>query len=580
LRDDAQKKIGFVMALDSTLYTGLSGLDVNQTDLNVIGNNIANANTVGFKASRALFSSQFYVTDNAGSPADATFGGQNPEQRGLGAVVGSIETDFSAGEIQTTGVDTDMAIDGDGFFVVQGKQQEYTRDGSFTLNQNDQLVNSAGDFVQGYGVDADGNVQTGSLQNITIPLGTLTKAKATENASFQGNLDANGAVASSGSDLMSNLSLTDGGTAPTATSLLDGLTDSNGGTPFADGDVLTVQGTKGGRDLPAETLTVDPTTTVQNLTDFYNQAMGIDTNVDGAGATLVADPSDPTAANLSIVGNNGTENALSLAGTGFSSTNPNMALTFSDQGTPTGESVHTSFQVYDSLGTPITVDLTASLQSKTGGGTTWSFIASSPDDTDGQAFDPTLTPPSGGSIVGNGTLSFDSDGKLMGSTGGNIQITRTGTGAGSPLNVNLDFSQMTALTSQSSQILNSSQDGTQIGTLTSFSIGSDGTITGSYDNGLTGNLGQVAVATFNNPEGLIAQGGNMYTSGGDSGVAKIGAPLSLSSGAIRAGALESSNVDLSKEFINMIQASTGFSASSRVITTADQLITDLLNQGR
>ena len=526
------------MALDSTLYTGLSGLDVNQTDLNVIGNNIANANTVGFKSSRALFSSQFYVTDNAGSPADATFGGENPEQRGLGAVVGSIQTDFTAGEIQTTGVNTDMAIDGDGFFVVQGKDQEYTRDGSFTLNQNNQLVNSSGDFVQGYGVDTDGNVQTGSIGNVTIPLGSLTKAKATQNASFQGNLDANGAVSTGGSDLVSNLSLTDGGTAPTPASTLDTLTDSNGGTPFADGDVLTVQGTQGGRDLPPLTLTVDPTTTLQNLTDFYNQGLGIDTSQAGAGATLTPDPTDPTSVDLSIVGNNGSANALSLSGTGFSSTNPNMALTFSDQGTPTGEGVHTSFQVYDSLGTPLTVDLTATLQSKTTAGTTWSFVASSPDDSDAKAFDPTLNPPSAGSIVGQGTLSFDNDGKLTGTTGGTMQITRTGTGAQSPLSINMDFSQMTALTSQSSQILNSSQDGTQIGTLTSFSIGADGKITGSFDNGLTGTLGQVAVATFDNPQGLVAQGGNMYATGADSGVPKITAPLTLTAGSIRSGALE------------------------------------------
>src|SRR5436305_12624432 len=115
------------MALTSTLYTGLSGLDVNSTRLNVVGNNIANVNTVGFKASRALFRPQFYVTDNAGSPSTANFGGENPSQRGLGAVVSTIEKDFSPGSLEVTGKNTDMAIDGDGFFVVQGKEQKYTR---------------------------------------------------------------------------------------------------------------------------------------------------------------------------------------------------------------------------------------------------------------------------------------------------------------------------------------------------------------------------------------------------------------------------------------------------------------------
>src|SRR5215471_16482122 len=98
------------MALTSTLFTGLSGLDVNQTRLNVVGNNIANVNTVAFKSSRALFKPQFYVTDNAGTPGSSEFGGENPMQRGLGAVVSSIEKDFSPGAIEGTGKPTDMAI--------------------------------------------------------------------------------------------------------------------------------------------------------------------------------------------------------------------------------------------------------------------------------------------------------------------------------------------------------------------------------------------------------------------------------------------------------------------------------------
>src|SRR4051812_21260448 len=115
------------MALTSTLFTGLSGLDVNQTRLNVVGNNIANVNTVGFKASRALFKPQFYVTDSSGSPPTADFGGTNPSQRGLGASVAAIEKNFEPGPIEATGKSTDLALDGEGFFVVQGKQQSFTR---------------------------------------------------------------------------------------------------------------------------------------------------------------------------------------------------------------------------------------------------------------------------------------------------------------------------------------------------------------------------------------------------------------------------------------------------------------------
>src|SRR4051812_17675855 len=191
------------MALTSTLFTGLSGLNVNQTKLNVVGNNIANANTVAFKASRALFKSQFYVTDQSGSPPSDDFGGENPSQRGLGAVVASIEKDWSPGSIEPTGKSTDMAIDGDGFFVVQGKDQMFTRDGSFSLNSNNDLVTTGGDFVQGFGVDTNGNVIKGRLGNIAIPIGSVTQAQATKGVTLEGNLNADGAIATGASILNS-----------------------------------------------------------------------------------------------------------------------------------------------------------------------------------------------------------------------------------------------------------------------------------------------------------------------------------------------------------------------------------------
>jgi flagellar hook protein FlgE len=124
------------------------------------------------------------------------------------------------------------------------------------------------------------------------------------------------------------------------------------------------------------------------------------------------------------------------------------------------------------------------------------------------------------------------------------------------------------------------QDGREIGALSGYSIGANGIVTGSFTNGLTQTLGQIAMATFNNPGGLEDKGGNMFGTGSNSGVAIIGSPLTLGAGAVRSGSLEMSNVDLSEEFINMIISSTGFSASSRVITTSDQLIQELLNAAR
>ncbi len=574
------------MALTSALYTGLSGLDVNQTRLNVVGNNIANANTVAFKSSRALFKPQFYVTDAAGSPPSSEFGGTNPSQRGLGATISTIEKDFTTGSIESTGKDTNLAIDGDGFFIVQGTEQKFTRDGSFSLNSSNQLVTASGDFVQGFGVDDDHNIIPGTVQNVEIPLGQLTQAQQTENVKFTGNLNSNGPIGSGASILNSQaLALKTGAVSATldGTTLLTDLADlSTPGTALlSSGDAITLAGKKGGRTLPVSTFSVSPTSTVNDLLGFFNQGLGVDTSVAGsptAGSTIETIAGETK---LVITGNLGKENSLSVVGSGFLNSGGLSPLTFSDGqnsagvlSSPTGESVHTSFVGYDSLGTPVTVDVTAVLESKDDQGNVWRFFATSGDDSD------INTVPSEGIVLGNGTLTFDANGALKDSTNTTITIDRTNTGAGTPITLKLDFSNATSLTSNNSNLVVTQQDGSPIGTLNSFSIGADGTIVGSFTNGLTQTLGQVAVAVFNNPQGLQDRGGNQYVAGANSGVPIITSPDQLGAGQIRAGSLELSNVDLSKEFINLIIASTGFSAASRVITTSDQLITELLNSSR
>ncbi len=585
------------MALTSTLFTGLSGLDVNQTKLNVVGNNIANVNTVAFKSSRTLFKPQFYVTDAAGSAPSANFGGANPSQRGLGALVASIEKDYAGGQIETTGKATDLAIDGEGFFILRGDETLYTRDGSFVLNSSNQLVSTGGNFVQGYGVDDNGNIIVGSLQNITIPLGSLTSAKPTTQANLEGNLNSAGSVATGASILNSQqLTLLGGGgagPAPSAGTLLTDLasTTASASPLFAVGDALTLSGKKGGRDLPDLEFDVTGTSTLGDLTAFFEQGLGIDQSIPDDADPTTAEPGvtiDATGSFsvLTVVGNRGLENSLSLAGNAFINSSGTSPLLFDEgvdasgvQSNPSGESVYTSFIAYDSLGTPLTVNLTAVLESKSDTGNMWRFYAQSGDDTDAATFDP-AAPTHPGPLLGTGTLTFDNSGRLIDSSNATITIDRTDTGAATPLSVRLDFSSMTSLTSRASELVMTQQDGSATGTLNSFSIGADGTITGSFTNGLTRTLGQIAMATFNNPEGLNDRGGNAFIAGANSGVAVITPPQQLGAGSIRSGALELSNVDLSEEFINLIIASTGFSASSRVISTSDQLLTELLNSSR
>jgi flagellar hook protein FlgE len=578
------------MALTSTLYTGLSGLNVNQQKLNVIGNNIANVNTVAFKSSRTLFKPQFYVTDAAGSPPSADFGGTNPSQRGLGATVASIQKNFNNGSIEATGVATDLAIDGTGFFVIgSGVDQKYTRDGSFLLNENKELVSGAGEFVKGYAVDDDFQIQKGAISNLTIPIGSLTIAEATSAVSFKGNLNADGAVSSGASILETQALLDDTGATPTnATALLDLRVATDTATPmFTDGQMLTLQGKRGGNTLPAKTLTIDATTTLADLNAFFQSGMAINTSADvlaaapagyvpGVGLAAATATGDPAGSlRLQITGNSGSANALTITGAALSTDSGANPFVFNDADTsdPVGESQHTAMTVYDSLGTPLNLDVVMTLESSdTSAGTVWRYYATSADDTS--------APADGGIVVGSGTVEFDANGVFRTSSNTSVALDRESTGAVSPLNVTLDFGELKSLTTQASSMTMDSQDGFATGELRDYAIGDDGTITGFFSNGLKRPLGQVAIATFDNPQGLIDMGGNNYRVGASSGQPIIDVPGQFSSGLIRGGSLEQSNVDLSKEFIDMIVTSTGFNAASKVITTSDELLNQLLQISR
>ncbi|HRK30072.1 MAG TPA: flagellar hook-basal body complex protein [Tepidisphaeraceae bacterium] len=583
------------MALTSTLFTGLSGLEVNQTRLNVVGNNIANVNTIAFKSSRALFTPQFYVTDGSGSPPSADFGGENPSQRGLGAQVATIQKNFAAGTLETTGRPTDLAIDGGGFFIVQGQGQQFTRDGSFVLNQNNELTSTSGNYVQGFGVDPDGNIVPGQLGNIKIPLGGLTKAEATTQVDLQGNLNAGGELGTIGNVLLSR-ALTDvganvGGDAPTgATALVNLRAADDTGVPgtaplFTDGQTISLAAKRGGRTLPPLDLTISATTTLDEYNLFMNQALGIDptqtttgspASNPGSTVTTAVTGTDPAnTRRLRIESHIGQQNANSLAGTALGAT-----AEYTETSAATGESAYTSFTTYDSLGNALRVNVVTVLQNADDTGTAWQMYAFSGDDTDAQVFDPTGA--SAGIRVATGTINFDNNGKPLTTTPIPVRIDRTNTGAGDPLSFGFDVSQLNAIADSSTNGSNifGEPDGKPIGTLTSFSISTNGDITGAYDNGTRDLLGQVAIATFDNPEGLQDIGGNLYVTGGNSGTPKITAPLQLSAGSIRSSTLELSNVDLSEEFVNLIISSTGFTAASRVISTSDQLLTELLNTSR
>ncbi|HTX99586.1 MAG TPA: flagellar hook protein FlgE [Bacteroidota bacterium] len=185
------------MSFLRSLFSGVSGLMSQQTMMDVIGNNIANINTIGFKAGRATFSELYAQTLRGATQPTTTNGGTNPMQVGLGTTVSSINTMFTQGAFQNTGVSTDLALSGPAFFIVnQNGQQLYTRVGSFQFDSNGMLTNpGTGAVVQGKLADAVGNIPSGTaLQNIQIPADTKGPAVATTTAELSGNLDASAAV--------------------------------------------------------------------------------------------------------------------------------------------------------------------------------------------------------------------------------------------------------------------------------------------------------------------------------------------------------------------------------------------------
>ncbi|WP_066465457.1 flagellar hook protein FlgE [Sanguibacter suarezii] len=385
-----------------SLFSGISGLRAHQTMLDVTGNNIANVNTTGFKASQIQFKDTLsQVLTNAGG-AQGGVGGTNPAQVGLGVQVAGITTNFQQGAAQVTNRSTDMMISGDGFFVVSKNGQDFfTRSGAFDFDANGNLVTGEGALVQGWAA-VNGVVDpNGPLTDLRLPVTALNPAQATTTVTFDGNLPSDAAL----------------------------------------GTVLN-------RDV----------------------------------------------------------------------------------------------EVFDNLGNSQTISLTFA---KTATG--WD-----------------MTPSGGGATQ---PVTFDAAGVMTGTT--SVAIG----------GVTVDLSTVTGF-AKLSTVEVATKDGQAAGSLQSFTINPDGTIIGAFSNGMKSAVGRIALSTFANPVGLEKAGGSLYTTSVNSGDPQIGTAGAGGRGALVGGALEMSNVDLSSEFTNLIIAQRGFQANSRVITTSDELLQELVNLKR
>jgi len=540
--------------------------------MDVIGNNIANVNTTGFRSSRVLFRTAFAQTLSIGTAPTGNLGGVNPTQIGLGTNVGSTSTNFSQGSIETTGVPSDLAVSGNGFFIVRDGTGRpfFTRDGSFSLGADQILTNSKGMVVQGWTSDSNFQINpSGATGSINIPLGSMRLAKATQNIILTGNLNSSGDAASQAS-LLGTQALVDSSTglAATAGTLLTNLTDGGGIPFFALGDVITLNASKGGRDIAPTTFTVAAGSTLggaspaTGLGAWLEAILGINTSA-GVPGTPGVTINGATGA-LQVEGNYGLANDITDLVLSSSGAVP-RPFTVTKTQSADGESAYTPFSVYDSLGNEVDVNLSFVLESKSSTGNTWRWYAESTDDSDLSR------------AVGSGTVTFDTEGGYQIDSGDQFIVDRANTGAVTPLTITPGLEQITQLASTDSEVALTLQDGAAEGTLNEYAIGANGIVTGIFTNGLVANLAQIALATFSNNQGLYAIGDNLYSPGPNAGTPQVGAPGSFGSGTLVSGALEQSNVDLANEFVNLIVTQTGYTANSRVISTSNDMLVELLN---
>lgn len=351
---------------------------------------------------------------------------------------------------------------------------------------------------------------------------------------------------------------------------------------------LKYTGRKGGNALMTKTMEITAETTVGEYLQFLTLASGIQTSltgdvnpirksinkIPGESGMLAPGASITNDGRMRVVSNTGTANSVSIPSSAFqmnlpdgSTATPSFGFASVQEGI--GQSVASDFIVYDSLGIPLNVRLTAVLESRDNTATTYRWYADCGDND-----------PPGANYriaVGTGLVAFDGAGNLIHADNPNVNIDRADLPSVNPLVFALDFSQVSGFASDACKIAASRQDGSAVGTLTSYSIGEGGEIIGVFSNGMSRTLGQIRMVRFANPVGLDQRGENMYGIGFNSGLPVEGNPGDLGLGSIVAGAIELSNTDTGKNLVDLLLASTQYRANSRVISTSQTLLDELLN---
>lgn len=575
-----------------SLFSGVSGLKTHQTKMDVIGNNIANVNTVAYKSSSIVFGELMsQTTQRASGPnAQTGVGGTNAKQIGLGVRSGAINTAIaSQGAAQSTGNPFDIMINGDAFFVVSnGSENFFTRDGSFYVDAAGNLaMTGTGYNVMGWKVDeTTGNIKQDSVSALRImSAANMTyPPEATTKAYVSGILDKNDTDVTSAGGKVMNLNFYDSRGYSYTAKLAMKQSDNKDEYSLELDSLLDSQGNK----VDISEVTMGATTT-----QYVSSSIKFDSETYNWNALELQDANGNVLADLSEIfsGTGGAINYEATVGTGHPSVEDqlnNLAkaygyegeaedflnllvpVTTNDGGTPDDVSDDTveNFSVMTLL------------SNKGNASTNPSFdLDAETIESVGRYFEGSMVTfnPNTGKFSGiNGDPSVTTVNLGLSQLGGNFS------------DITVDFATISSVNNKGTSTANATSGdadglgtGRRLGEMSGVTIQKDGMIYATYDNGMTKLLGQIAVAEFANPSGLEKQGNNLYSATLNSGEFDgIGVDITANGGAMSTGQLEMSNVDLSAEFTEMITTQRGFQANSRIITVSDTLLEELTNLKR
>ncbi len=490
-----KQKFGGHFIMMRSLFSGVSGLKVHQTKMDVIGNNISNVNTVGFKASTVTFSDVFYQTTQHASGPNANTGmsGRNAMQIGLGSNVAAITANIeTSGASQRTDNPFDLMIEGDSFFIVNsGGSNYFTKSGSFKIDAMGTLCTPIGASVMGWQVDPEDPSKTVadrvSALRIMSPENLYAEPEATTQVYITGNIDSKDTQLTSSTGKAVNMT----------------FFDNMGHSYSADMKVWQTEDSTSAYRVA-----------ITDIKDEDGKSIFVNQIVDPDNGDITYEPTGITSFNFGGI---------------------DYTAEVEEDGSVT----------IDTTDGPIL----------TFNGSTGAFVSIGDDGDENNT---------GISF----TINADPDNPFQ--------------------TINVDFSSITMYSTSGSSSLEAVKGsldgigaGKQVGNLTGISIDASGKIYGKYDNGDSVLLGQIAVATFSNPAGLEAVGNSMYAATQNSGSFDgIGQDPTQGGGSLSTGVLEMSNVDLSQQFTDMITTQRGFQANSRIITTSDSLLEELINLKR